>query len=197
MNLQIFHFCSVVVAASMTISCETSGTSQTANTSVPQPSATAQSTPSPTARPSPSPTATPIPLSEQKAPDWEISSIKIVPFDWNTGEFRDEIESNDGYGGGNEFSVSLFVVVEVSNPVPYALYMKSEKMRKVEITVMEGKRQKAKKIEEIIVIGEGGKIFVPVWLDPVMCEEVKIKARITGQKTASTMKRTVLFECGE
>lgn len=155
------------------------------------------STPLPTAIPSPSPTATSIPLSEQKSPDWEISNIKIVPFDWDTGEFQEELESNEAYGGQNEFSISLFVVVEASSQAYYDRHMASEKVRKVEITVMEDKRQKAKKIERIILLGEGGKIFVPVWLDPTMCGDVKINARIIGQKTVSTMKRTVLFECGE
>jgi hypothetical protein len=30
-----------------------------------------------------------------------------------------------------------------------------------------------------------------------MCDTVKITAKITGQKTASTMTRSLLFQCGE
>ena len=74
---------------------------------------------------------------------------------------------------------------------------------KVEITVtediMEDKRQKAKKIKQIsrAYLMGGKKIFVPLWLDPLMCGDIKINARIIGQKTVSTMTRTVPFLCGE
>lgn len=137
----------------------------------------------------------------QKAPDCKISNIKIVPFDSLTGKFREEIKPNEDSGFFNEFKISLFVVVEISSQA----YFKeisvpdANKDIKVDITVMEGKQQKAKKIKQISLsdLLEDGKIFVPLWLDPLMCSDVRINARIIGQKTVSTMKRTVPFQCGE
>jgi hypothetical protein len=137
----------------------------------------------------------------QKAPDCKISNIKIVPFDSLKGAFREEIKPNEDPGVFNEFGISLFVVVEISSQVYFEGISVSEANKdiKVEITVMEGKRQKAKKIEQVSLhnLLNGGKIFVPLWLDPLMCGDVKINARIIGQKTVSTMRRTVPFQCGE
>lgn len=133
------------------------------------------------------------------APDCRISNIKIVPFDSQTGEFQEEIKANDERSFFNDFTISLFVVVEISSQAYFDRLNISEKERKVEITVMEGNLQKAKKIKQIslhYLLG-GGKIFVPLWLDPLMCKDVKINARIIGQRTVSTMKRTVSFSCGE
>ena len=89
-------------------------------------------------------------------------------------------------------SLGLFVTVEVT----------SEKEtfadgRTIEFIVLEGKKQKAKKIQQIGLIGEGGKFCIPVWFDSALCNEVKITARIVGQKTASTMTRKASFMCGE
>jgi hypothetical protein len=62
---------------------------------------------------------------------------------------------------------------------------------------MNDKRQIAKKNEQISLsdLAEGGKKFVPLWVDPLMCGDVKINARIIGQKTVSTMKRTLASDC--
>ncbi|MBC7929138.1 MAG: hypothetical protein H7Z38_01060 [Rubrivivax sp.] len=137
----------------------------------------------------------------QKAPDCKISNIKIVPFDSLTGAFREEIKPNEDPGFFNEFGISLFVVVEISSQAYFKEISVSDANKdiKVEIAVMEGKQQKAKKIKQISLsdLSNGGKIFVPLWLDPLMCGDIKINARIIGQKTVSTMKRTVPFSCGE
>jgi hypothetical protein len=47
------------------------------------------------------------------------------------------------------------------------------------------------------ILNEKGKFYFPMWIDAPMCSEVKITARITGQKTASTITRKVAFQCGE
>lgn len=137
----------------------------------------------------------------QKAPDCKISNIKVVPFDSLTGKFREEIKPNEEPRFFNEFGISLFVVVEISSQAYFEGISVSEANKdiKVEITVVEGKRQKARKIAQVSLhnLLNGGKIFVPLWLDPLMCDDVKINARIIGQKTVSTMRRTVPFQCGE
>jgi hypothetical protein len=145
--------------------------------------------------------AAPNNVEAQKAPDCKISNIKIVPFDAETGKFREEIKPNEEPGFFNEFKISLFVVVEISSQAYFKgiSVTDANKDIKVDITVTGGKQQKAKKIKRISLsdLLEDGKIFVPLWLDPLMCGNVKINARIIGQKTVSTMTRTVPFSCGE
>ena len=63
--------------------------------------------------------------------------------------------------------------------------------------VEKGKKVKLSKIGYPGVFSEQGKYYVPVWLYGSMCDIVRIKASITGQKTASTRTRTVNFHCGE
>lgn len=128
----------------------------------------------------------------QKTPDYKISSIKITPFDSATGEFQPEFKANDDRSFFNDLGISLFTVVEISGKEG-----SFEAGRKIQITVTEGKKVKATKTEQIGLIGGGGKFFIPLWLDPAMCSEIKITAKIIGQKTAPTMTRKVPFLCGE
>ena len=128
----------------------------------------------------------------QKSPDYKITGLKIVPFDSETGKFQDELKPKDERSFFNDLSISLFVAVEIAGQSG-----SFEVGRKIQITVTEGKKVKTSKTEQIGLIGDGGKFYVPLWLYPVMCDDVKITARIIGQKTASTMSRTVPFLCGE
>ena len=130
--------------------------------------------------------------AQKKAADYKISNVKILPFDAQKGEFQAEFKQGDERSFFNELAISLFVTIEISGEAG-----SFEEGRIIEVTVMEGKKQKAKKTEQIGLIGDGGKFYVPVWLDAAMCSDVKITARITGQKIPSTMSRTVPFQCGE
>ncbi len=125
-------------------------------------------------------------------PPYKITAIKLVPFDQTTGEFQTEITKTDERAFFNELSLGMFVTVEISgvsgNYAPG---------RKVEITVMEGKKLRSKKSEDVGIIGEGGKYFVPVYLNSAMCSEITVTAKIVGQKTASAMTRKASFMCGE
>jgi hypothetical protein len=70
--------------------------------------------------------------------------------------------------------------------------------RKIEIVVTEGKKVKARKLEQIDLIGDDGKIYMPLWIDAPLCDSVTITARIVGQKTPSTLKKQLsVFQCGE
>lgn len=129
----------------------------------------------------------------KKDPDYKITNIKIVPFNEQTGAFENEIAlKGDDRSFFNDLNISLFVTVEIGGKAG-----SFSPGRKIEITILEGKRVKLKKLEQIGLIGEGGQFYVPVWLYSAMCSDVKITARIVGQKTASSMKRTVPFLCGE
>ena len=116
----------------------------------------------------------------------------MVPFNQASGEFEAEITPTDERSFFNEIGLGMFVTIEVTGASGTF-----EAGRMVEVVVLEGKRQKAKKTEQIGLIGEGGKFYIPVWLDSALCSEVKVTARITGQKTASTLTRKAGFLCGE
>lgn len=126
------------------------------------------------------------------AAPYKITGIKIVPFDGQTGKFQNEITPNDERSFFNEISLSMFVTVEVSGETGTF-----EAGRMVEITVTEGKKSRTKKTSQIGLIGDGGKFYIPVFLDSAFCDELKVTARIVGQKTASTMTRKAIFVCGE
>lgn len=126
------------------------------------------------------------------APPYKISAIKIVPFDGQTGAFAEEFTAGSERSFFNDLAISLFVTIEISGKAGTF-----EAGRKVEVTVTEGKKSKTKKLEQVGLIGDGGKFYFPVFLEAPMCDEVKITARLVGQKTASSLTRTVPFMCGE
>ncbi len=127
-----------------------------------------------------------------RAPDYRIASIKIVPFDEASGEFQTEFTKNSDRAFFNDLSISLFVTFEISGEAGTF-----EDGRNIVISITEGKKTKFAKTEQVGLIGEGGKYYVPVFLYSAMCDEIKITAKLSGQKTASSMSRTVPFMCGE
>jgi hypothetical protein len=124
------------------------------------------------------------------APPYTISNINIVPFEEQTGKFGSPYEAQPSEML-NALSTSLFVTIEISGQEG-----SFQAGRKVQITVTEGKRIKYAKTEQVGLIGDG-KYFVPVWLYSPMCDKVTITARLLGQTTASSMKSSVPFVCGE
>jgi len=128
----------------------------------------------------------------QQPPAYKISNVKIVPFEQTTGKFEAEITANDDRSFFNDLGKGLFIIVEISGkPESYA------DKRQLEVTVMEGTKIKLKKIYMTGILNEQGKFYFPVWLDAPMCSEVKITARITGQKPIAATTRKVAFQCGE
>jgi hypothetical protein len=129
----------------------------------------------------------------QKTPAYKITDIIIKPYDEQTGQFQSEITANDTRSFFNDLHISLLVAVEVSGTRG-----SFEIGRKLEITVMEGKKLKKKRFDQIGLIGDGGKYYVPLWLDAAMCSEVRITARIVvGKKSGPSITRKVPFMCGE
>ena len=128
----------------------------------------------------------------QKTPDYKISNIKIVPFDSMTGEFQEEIKPKDERSFFNDLDISLLATIEIQGKS--GTY---EGDRKVQITVTEGKKVKLSKTDFIGVLNDKGSFYIPVWLYRAMCSDVKITAKILGQKNPSTYSRTISFQCGE
>ena len=134
-------------------------------------------------------------VNAQKPPTaapYKITGIKIVPFDQMTGEFQTEITPTDERSFFNEISLRFLISVEVSGESGTF-----EAGRTVEIVVLEGKKQIMKKTEQIGLVGDGGKFYMPFWIDKPLCDELTVTARIVGQKTASVRKRKASFMCGE
>lgn len=129
---------------------------------------------------------------EKKAPAYKITNIKILPFNEQSGNFEDEFTENDARAFFNELSTSLFVTFKISGEAG-----SFESGRSIVINVMEGKKLKFTKTEQVGLIGTDGAYYVPVFLYSSMCSTIKITAKLTGQKTLSTMTRTVGFRCGE
>ncbi len=128
-----------------------------------------------------------------KGQEYKVTNLKIVPFDSNKGEFMDAIKAEGEQPTFfNDYSISLMVIAEVTVGKGEYAFGKS-----VQITAMEGKKVKKTKTEPMPPVEADGKYYVPLWLDAGMCDTVKITAKITGQKTASTMTRSLLFQCGE
>lgn len=129
----------------------------------------------------------------QKTPaDYKISAIKIVPFEQMTGEFEDELTENSDTSYFNDLGKALFVTVEISGKAG-----DYEGKRSLEITVLEGKKVKLKKVLMSGILNENGKFYFPVFLEAAMCDGITITAKIIGQKTPSTKVRKVPFLCGE
>ncbi len=130
-------------------------------------------------------------VNAQKTAPYKITAVKLVPYNQQTGKFEDEIKPQDERAFFNEIALGMFVVVEVSGATGTF-----EAGRTVQITVMEGKRLKAKKSEQIGLISDG-KFYIPMYLDSAFCSDVTVTAKISGQTTASTMTRKASFLCGE
>lgn len=131
--------------------------------------------------------------STANAQEYKITNLKLVPYDSNTGTFLDEIKSGGEQPSYfNDYSISLMVVAEISVGKGEYAFGKA-----VQITAVEGKKVKKTKTEQMPPVEADGKYYVPLWLDAGMCDKVTITAKITGQKTASMMTRSILFQCGE
>lgn len=128
----------------------------------------------------------------QTAPSYKISKIKIVPYDQTLGEFQPEITPKDERTFFNEISTALFIVAEVSGAAG-----SYEAKRNIEVTVLEGKKLRTKKLMPMGIINQDGKFYAPVFVEAAFCSEVTVTARIVGQKTVSTLTRKAAFQCGE
>ena len=119
--------------------------------------------------------------------------MNIVPYKHSAGSFLPEIKNDREYWGLNELDLSLFVTIEVSGRKG-----SYSPKRKVEITVYKGGRLFQKRVGDLGVLDEAtGKYFVPLWLYGPFCQKITIKARLLGQPQASTLQRTLSFDCGE
>ena len=128
----------------------------------------------------------------QKTGDYKITNIKAVPFEKSSGEFESEITDTDDRVFFNDLDKGIFLIIEITGkPGDY------QTKKGLSVTVTEGKKIKLKKAYFSGILNEQGKFYFPVWLEPAMCDGIKITATVTGQKTISKMTKTLSFMCGE
>lgn len=131
-------------------------------------------------------------ISARAQSPFKISAIKIVPYNQLTGEFEEEIAPDGDRSFFNDVSLGLFITVVIAGKSDTFLAT-----RKVEITVLEGKKVRSKKLSDASMVGADGKYYVPLFLESAFCQEVTVTAKLVGQKTPSTTTRKVSFNCGE
>ena len=131
---------------------------------------------------------------EPKAPAYSVAMIKVNAFDEAAGNLSDaNPEGGEPKSFFNDLSTSLFVWVAIQGK-PGSF----EPGRTVSVTVWEGKKiNMTRNNVQIGLIGDKGVYLVPVYVYGPLCSEVKITARITGQKTASSKTVKIPFQCGE
>ncbi len=135
-------------------------------------------------------------------PPFKITAIKAMLFFDEKGTFSDDLLTKAdlalwntiiGEGSAGSPSTSTLVLVEVSGKYdPNA----STPNRKVEFTATNSGKVILRRTTEIR-IGKDGKFYAPFWLYDTGCGHVKLSARIIGQAQASSMTKTIPFECGE
>ena len=131
--------------------------------------------------------------NNNSTPAYKLTAINIMPFEKMSGALEEPITATDERSFFNEISKNYLVTVEVSGAEgSFATG------RQIEIVVREGKKLKAKTLEQIDLIGAGGKVYMPLWINAPLCDVTTITARIVGQKTPATMTRKLtVFQCGE
>jgi hypothetical protein len=120
----------------------------------------------------------------------KITGIKVIPYDRTSDTFSDDIVDSKEERL-NELDLSFLVKIEVSGKAgEYA-------GRNVEVTVREGNKLLLSRITMLGIFNEQGKHYVPVWIYGPLCQPTTIQATVQGQRPASTIRKTLKFQCGE
>lgn len=128
-----------------------------------------------------------------KTPDYVIADVKVMAYSSSTGELKDTMPADgEPMSFFNDLDTSLFVWVFVQGEKGTF-----EAGRMANIVVTEGKKVVATRNVQIGIPNEDGFYIVPVFVYGPLCSEVKITAKLTGQKGASLKSVSVPFQCGE
>ena len=129
----------------------------------------------------------------KKAEPYILHDIIVNAFDEAEGKLEDALpKTGEAPVFFNSLSTSLFVWVVVQGEAG-----SFEAGRMANITVMEGKKIKTSRNVQIGLIGSEGVYFIPIYVYGSLCSEVKITAKITGQKASPAKTVKVPFMCGE
>jgi len=145
----------------------------------------------------PRPTASIIgnPRVAQNKP-WAITGIKVKEYDQATGDLAEvSLEQTLSTSANSPFGPVL-VIVEVTGE------LSAGDGKSIVLTATEGRRTIFRGTfgpgAYQGVSEDGKKFYAPFWIGSnVLCDPLKITARVVGQRQASTMTKTVKFLCGE
>ena len=128
--------------------------------------------------------------------DWKITGIKVKEYDQATGDLAELSVEETLSSSANAPFGPVLVIVEVTGE------LEAGHGKSIALTATEGRRtvfrgtfgpgpyQGASE--------DGKKFYVPFWIDSnVLCDPLKITARVVGQRPASIMTTTVKFQCSE
>ena len=128
-----------------------------------------------------------------KTPDYSIFDVKVMAYSSSTGKLEDTIpDEGEPMSFFNDLDTSLFVWVFIQGEKGTF-----EAGRMANVVVTEGKKIVTTRNVQIGIPNEDGFYIVPVFVYGPLCSEVKITAKITGQKGASLKSASVPFQCGE
>lgn len=128
-----------------------------------------------------------------KTPDYSIFAVKVNAFDSVQGELSDANPDGEPVKSFfNDLDTSLFIWVFIQGEAGTF-----EAGRMANVVVTEGKKVVASRNAQIGIPNEKGFYIVPVFVYGPLCSEVKITAKLTGQKSASLKSVSVPFQCGE
>lgn len=127
---------------------------------------------------------------------WGITGIKVKEYDQATGELTElSVEETLSTSANAPFGPVL-VLVEVTGE------LEAGHGKSIVLTATEGRRTVFRGTfgpgPYQGVSEDGKKFYAPFWIaSNVLCDTLKIMARVSGQRQASTMTKTVKFQCGE
>lgn len=128
-----------------------------------------------------------------KTPDYRIATLKVMSYSSTTGKLDDVIPDDaEPKSFFNDLDTSLFVWVFVQGEKG-----SFEAGRMPNVVVTAGRKVVASRNVQIGIPNDDGLYIVPVFVYGPLCSDVKITAKLTGQKTASLTTAKVPFLCGE
>jgi hypothetical protein len=136
----------------------------------------------------------PAALAQNKT--WGITDIKVREYNQGTGDFAElNVEETLSSSANAPFGPVL-VIVEVTGD------LEAGHGKSIVLTAAEGRRTIFRGTfgpgPYQGVSEDGKKFYVPFWVaSNVLCDPLKLTARVTGQRQASAMTKTVKFQCGE
>jgi hypothetical protein len=127
---------------------------------------------------------------------WGITDIKVKEYDQGTGDLAEVSFEQTHSTSANAPFGPVLVIVEVTGE------LEAGHGKSIALTATEGRRTVFRGTfgpgAYQGVSTDGKKFYAPFWIDSnVLCDPLKITARVVGQRQASTMTKTVKFQCSE
>jgi hypothetical protein len=128
--------------------------------------------------------------------NWSITGIKVKEYDQATGDLAEISIGETLSTSANAPFGPVLVLVEITGE------LEAGHGKSIVLTATEGRRTIFRGTfgpgPYQGVSEDGKKFYAPFWIGSnVLCDPLKITARVVGQRQASTMTKAVKFLCGE